>query len=49
MLLTGTLKGEELGRSTEMFLSELPRPEMLLRLGERSEDTSKERMDKSND
>lgn len=38
--LTGTLKGEELGPSMEMFFSELPSPDMLLRLGERSADAS---------
>ncbi len=38
--LTGTLKGEELGTSMEMFFSELPSPDMLLRLGERSADAS---------
>lgn len=39
-LLTGTLKGEELGPSAEMLFSELPGPEMLLRLGEWSDVTS---------
>lgn len=38
--LTGTLKGEELGPSMGMFFSELPSPDMLLRLGERSADAS---------
>lgn len=40
VILTGTLKGDELGLSIATLFSEPPSPEMLLLLGERSEETS---------
>lgn len=42
-LLTGTLNGDVFGLSTATLFSELPKPEILLLLGDLSEETSAKR------